>query len=210
MTDMNNVKYHQRNIFGDSRGWTFVEVILAIFISSIVMGGIVLAFTDAMREWSRASQRLVMFEEGTQTMDLIQRHIRSAIKIEEPRSYGGNSYAFLRLQFVNRDDIDGRYKISEFFYSGTDNSVRYNGNSLKDEGGGWISNKRLLPSIYPPTEPGEDQYIAVKRLKFTVPEEYRPTNPINPQIGIVRVEMTLESPKGDTLYLSSLMAKRNS
>ena len=189
------------------KGWTLVEVVVAVVISSIIMGGMVLAYTDAIRDWMGASERLEMFEEGMGAMKLIHAHIRSASNIERPRSYGGRSEAFLRMKIPNHNDLSGNEWISEFYHSVADQSVKYNGSSM--EKGAWVNGKRILPFYVPDREPGEGQYISVKRLRFSIPEQYRPTDPINPVFGIILVEMTLESTGGDTLYMSSFMAKRN-
>ena len=75
-----------------------MEVAAVMAISAIVFTGVILAFSDGVRQWLDTSEEFTLYNEGTAALSLMGRFIRqdSFIKI---KSYSGVASARLELDY---------------------------------------------------------------------------------------------------------------
>jgi type II secretory pathway pseudopilin PulG len=188
-----------RNRTKKAAGLSLVEILIAILISSIAMTGLLVAYTDGVRYVRDSSDMMVMRNEGAIALETISRYIRVCNRAFI-KSYGGNRRAKLELRYP--PEVTGR---AEFFFVDSVHELRWN-DSTEDRN---KFNMVLLPMMDYRRRPGEDAYIKVRHVEFSALDFIGPINPTTEGYGLIKVELVLENPRGDTLYLSTVTAKRN-
>ena len=69
-----------RNLSAPRRGFTLIEMIAALTIATLIMAAGAELFVTAMQSWDNGSRRHEMLQAAQKTSDLIERHLRSALK----------------------------------------------------------------------------------------------------------------------------------
>jgi len=188
-----------RNRIKKADGVSLIEMLVAVVISGIAMTGLLVAYTDGVRYVRDSSDQMVMNNEGMAAMSIISRYIRVCNKAMI-KSYGGNRRAKLELRFSA--EIGGR---AEFFFVDSVHDLRWN-DSTQDRN---KFNLVLLPMMDYRRSYGEDPYIRVKHCEFSPLDFIGTPSPLTQGYGLIKVELVLENTRGDTLYLSTVTAKRN-
>lgn len=180
-------------------GMTLVEIAAVMAISSIAFTGVLIAYTEGIRFWNDTSEELTRHNEGTAAMALMGRFIRQAsfIKI---KSYSGVASAKLELGYPQDDTWS-----AAFYFVREDGSLRWNDQT---EGRNRF-NQMLLPAMRYRQDRGEDSYLTVKSARFTPLDDIGSQSPTLVGYSLVRIELVLEDAQEDTLYLSSVVCKRN-
>lgn len=182
-----------------ARGLTVAELAVVMTISAIVLTGMLVAYTDGISFWKASSDKMLLYNEGSTALAKMSKWIRNSsfVKI---KSFSGIPNSKLELKY--HDTSWG----AEFYFIEQNNSVIWND---KTEGRNKF-NMRLLPAVrYRGTGPNEEPYLKVKSLKFTPLDDIGQGSPQLIGYSLVKIELVLESPEGDTLYLSSVASKRN-
>jgi hypothetical protein len=190
-------KYH-KNIIGLS----LVELLVTMFIASIAISGMVVAYADCIRQWRRSAEKMVLYNEGSAALSLMARQVRKSLFVTTRTTWGVPGRQMILKVYIPRiDDTRG----CEFYYFPFDNSLRWN-DLTGDQG---IFNERLLPLSNFRYRPGETPYLQVQNATFTPIDVERPTNPSTDGFGMIKIDITLSSARGDTITMSEVVAKRN-
>jgi Tfp pilus assembly protein PilE len=186
-------------------GVSLVEVMVTIFIAGIAMSGLVIAYTDGIRAWKSAAEKMALYNEGTSALSLMERFVRDATYVSTGTTNGvPSNYMDLKV-LVRRGNTDIERGAKFYFYT-ADATVRWN-NLTGTQG---IYNIRLLPLSNFRYRPGETPYLEVQRAEFTPMDPIRPDNPTTSGYGLIKIDLLLNDSRGDTLNLTSLVSKRNS
>lgn len=65
------------------RGWTLVEMLVAVGIGMVVLGGAVTIFMGAVKSEPRATAKVSAIQEGRVALERITREVRQGIEVEE-------------------------------------------------------------------------------------------------------------------------------
>jgi type II secretory pathway pseudopilin PulG len=179
-------------------GITLVEVVAVMAISAIVFTGVLIAYTEGVGQWLDTSEEFTLHNEGTAALSLMGRFIRQASFISI-RGYSGVASARLDL------DYPGDIGSATFYFMREDGSIRWNDQT---EGRNRF-NMRLLPAVRFRQGRNETLYLTVKDARFTPLDDIGFQSPTLIGYSLVRIELILEDSRGDTLYLSSVVSKRN-
>lgn len=181
-------------------GMTIVEISVVMAIAAIVMTGVLIAYADGVREWKYTSERKLLHDEGRMALALMGRFIRNAnfIKI---KSYSGLPNASLESSYP--DEIGGGG--ARFYFLHGSKSIRWNDQS---EGRNKF-NMMLIPATNFRGEAGDEPYLRVKRARFVPLDDIGSPSPTLEGYSFIRIELVLEDSQEDTLYLSSVVSKRN-
>jgi prepilin-type N-terminal cleavage/methylation domain-containing protein len=186
-------------------GVTLVEVMATVFIMGIAITGLAIAYSEGISHWRRASEKMVLYNEGSQALYKIEKAVRRC-GFMTTSPYGGYPDAYMQLRVPVGNGLgDISARVVEYYFYPPDKSIRVN--DLTGDYGEF--NGQLLPIMHPHSRQGQKPYLTVKSVRFRMVDPERPDNPTPDGYGLVRVELVLEAPLGDTLYLSSVMAKRN-
>ena len=188
----------RKKAFGEA-GLTLVEMAVVMIIAAIVMTGMLVAYTDGISYWRSTSDRMVLYNEGSTALALMSKWIRISnfIKI---KSMSGFPDSKLELGYNNTSWG------AEFYFMEANNEVRWNDQT---EGRNKF-NMTLLPEVkFRGSRPNEEPYLRVKNLKFTPLDDIGQGSPQLVGYSLVKIELVLQDPDGDTLYLSSVASKRN-
>jgi prepilin-type N-terminal cleavage/methylation domain-containing protein len=185
-------------------GVTLIELLLTMFISAIAITGLVSAYVDGLSQWRRAAERMLLYSEGNRALHIIEQRIFYATELQ-PRTQGG--YANSRLDVKSLVNYEGHVvpRESQFYYNPGDNSLRWN--DLTGNQG--YFNKRLLPMYNFSRRRNDPPYISVESATFRPIDPIPPMNPFLEGYSVIKVELALRTPRGDSVYLSSVMSKRN-
>lgn len=66
------------------RGWTLVEMLVAVTIGMVVLGGAVTIFLGAVKSEPRASAKVGAIQEGRVALERITRELRQGIEVQAP------------------------------------------------------------------------------------------------------------------------------
>jgi hypothetical protein len=194
-----------RNRFFTIAGSTLVELMATILVGGIAMSGMAVAYSDALTQWRTASEKMVIFSEGTSTLSLIERFVRQASYIN---TYTPNRQPSprmdLRVLVFDGNVIEER--VAEFYYTASDNSLRWN-NITGDNG---VFGDRLLPLFSYHVDVGQPPYLEIQKATFTPVDSIPSFSPTNDGFTSVRIDLVLNDASGDTLSLSSVVSRRNS
>ncbi len=179
-------------------GVTLVEMAAVMAISAIVFTGVLVAYSDGVRQWLDTSEEFTLYNEGTAALSLMGRFIRQASFISI-RGYSGVASARLGLDYP--EDIGS----ATFYFVREDGSIRWNDQT---EGRNRF-NMRLLPAVVFRQGRNEMPYLTVIDATFTPLDDIGFQSPTLIGYSLVRIELILEDSRGDTLYLSSVVSKRN-
>jgi prepilin-type N-terminal cleavage/methylation domain-containing protein len=181
-------------------GLTIIEMAVVMTIAAIVMTGLLIAYADGVREWRFTTDRMVLHDEGRTALSLMGRFIRQAsfIKI---KSYSGLSNASVELKYP--EEIGGGS--AKFYFIKDAGVLKWNDQT---EGRNKF-NMRLLPAVTFRGEPGDPLYMNVKRARFTPLDDVGFSSPTLQGYSLIKIELILEDAREDTLYLSSVISKRN-
>jgi hypothetical protein len=177
---------------------TLVEVAAVMAISAVVFTGVLIAYSGGIGHWQDTSEELTLYNEGTMALSLMGRFIRNAnfIKI---KSYSGVASARLDLDYP--EDIGS----AAFYFVREDGSLRWNDQT---EGRNKF-NMKLLPAVKYRQDDDRDPYLTVIDAKFTPLDDIGFQSPTLIGYSLVKIELVLEDSREDTLYLSSVVSKRN-
>ena len=180
-------------------GLTLVEMAVVLIISSIVIVGMLTAYTDGIRHWKLSTEKMMLYNEGNIALNKMGRWIRNSNFIRI-RAFSGLPDAKLDLRYNNPAWA------AQFFFVRGANELRWNDQTE----GRNIFNRRLLPIVnYRETGPNDEPYLSVKNLRFIPLDDIGTPSPTLRGYSLIRIELVLENPDGDTLYLSSVVSKRN-
>lgn len=167
-------------------------------ISAIVFTGVLIAYSEGVGQWLDTSEEFTLYNEGTAALSLMGRFIRQASFISI-RGYSGVASARLDLNYP--EDIGS----ATFYFVRQDGSLRWN-----DQTEGRNSfNMRLLPAVVFRQGRNETPYLTVVDATFTPLDDIGFQSPTLIGYSLVRIELILADSRGDTLYLSSVVSKRN-
>lgn len=178
---------------------TLVEVAAVMAISAVVFTGVLIAYSGGIGHWQDTSEELTLYNEGTLALSLMGRFIRNAdfIKI---KSYSGVASAKLELGYPQEDTWS-----AVFYFVREDGSLRWNDQT---EGRNKF-NMKLLPAVKYRQDDDQDPYLTVIDAKFTPLDDIGFQSPTLIGYSLVKIELILGDSRGDTLYLSSVVSKRN-
>lgn len=179
-------------------GVTLVEISTVIAISAIVFTGVLIAYTDGIRRWQDTSEEFDLYNEGTLALKVMGRFIRQANFIKIKSSSG---LPFSRLELDYPENIGS----AVFYFQARDGSLRWNDQT---EGRNKF-NLRLLPAMKYRQNRGETPYLTVKSARFTPLDDIGYQSPTLTGYSLIKIELILADPQEDTLYLSSVVSKRN-
>ncbi len=179
-------------------GITLIEVATVIAISALVFTGMLIAFTEGVVHWGDTSEEFTHYNEGTAALALMGRFIRNASFITI-KSYSGVASARLELDYPEDVGSAAFYFVKE--------SGRLNWNDQTE--GRNKFNLRLLPAVKYRQARGEKPYLTVKSARFTPLDDLGFGSPTMMGYSLIKIELVLEDPENDTLYLSSVVSKRN-
>ncbi len=185
-------------------GITLIEVVVTTFISSIVLSGLVMAYVQNFSEWRNSTEYMVLHNEGTRALEFISKFVHTATTLRVT-SYGGYPQAKLDATVPQRQGSDIVYRSAEFYYAPYDKSLRWN-NLTGNQG---IFAMRLCPLTDMRSQPGEHRYIEVERVEFIPFDPIRPGNRPQGDVKMLKVELEISSPRGETLLVTSYMTKFN-
>lgn len=179
-------------------GVTLVEVAAVMAISAIVFTGVLIAYSEGIGFWQDTSEEFALYSEGTAVLSLMGRFIRQASFI---RIMGYSGVASARLELDYPEDIGS----ATFYFMREDGSIRWNDQT---EGRNRF-NMRLLPAVRYRRGRNETPCLTVIDATFTPLDDIGFQSPTLIGYSLVRIELILEDSRGDTLYLSSVVSKRN-
>jgi hypothetical protein len=184
-------------------GVTLIELVVTMFIAGIALSGLVVAYTDGLLTWRRASDKMVIYSEGAAVLSLITRLTQRSGGINTYTSVGVPSHR-MDLSIPVRVGRTVFYRSAQFYYYSYDCSLRWNNMT----GSFNAFNQKLLPmtNIRPPN--GESPYLEIQEASFT---PYVPPTVNNPSTDCfaVEIKLVLNDARGDTITLSSIVSKRN-
>lgn len=176
-----------------------VEMGVVLTISAIVLTGMLVAYTDGIRYWRSTSDEMVLYNEGTMALALMSKWIRNSnfVKIQ---SFSGLRNSKIELKYPNPSWS------AEFYFVDQSGELKWN-DQTEDRN---KFNMRLLPAVhYRYLGRNEEPYLTVKDAKFTSLDDIGRGSPQLLGYSLIKLELVLESADGDTLYLSSVVSKRN-
>ncbi len=183
-------------------GTTLVEVIVTMFISTIAIGGLAMAFADGVGIYRKETARIVLYNEADAAMRLIGQHFYCAYYVNTRQAWNEpSSYLYMESPGLN---FEGKSR-AEFFFYPQDNSMRWN--DLSGNVGRF--NLMLIPEFDYDEEPDEPPYVTVEALSFTGIDPVRPPNPTTEGFLLIRVDLKLRSDRGDSLVVSKMFGKTN-
>ncbi len=185
-------------------GVTLIEVVVAIFIAGIALSGMVMAYTDGLRTWRRASDKMAVYTEGAAVLSLITRFAQRSGSINTYTGVGVPSPR-MALSIPVRAGRSVFYRGAEFYYYSFDRSLRWNNMT----GSFNAFNQKLLPMMNIGNNPGETPYLEIQEATFTpyVPPGVYDLSSAN--CSAVKIKLVLSDASGDTITLSSIASKRN-
>jgi len=188
-----------RKLRYSDRGLTMAEMAVVLAISAIVITGMLVAYVDGIQSWKAESERMVLYNEGSEALALMSRWIRNSSFIRI-KSMSGVRDSKLDLSY--NDPSWG----ASFYFVESANSVRWNDQT---EGRNKF-NMSLLPTVrFRETRPGELPYLRVKSLKFTSLDDIGQPSPMLKGYSLIKIDLVLQGSNDDTLYLSTVASKRN-
>jgi hypothetical protein len=181
-------------------GLTILEMAVAMTIAAIVITGVLIAYADGVRQWRYTTDRMVLHDEGRIALALMGRFIRQAsfVKI---RSFSGQPNASIELKYP--DEIGGGS--AKFYFIPDGGIIKWNDQT---EGRNKF-NMRLLPITSFRRDEGESPYLTVKDARFLPLDDVGFGSPTLEGYSLVKIELVLEDADEDTLYLESVVSKRN-
>jgi Flp pilus assembly pilin Flp len=186
----------------DEKGTTLVEVVIVILISSIAISGLAITYVDSIRMMNSETDKMVMYTEAEAAFNVLSEAVTYADFVTTRTSLNRPSDYLL----VRGLDSDGSgYAERNFYYNSVDKSFRWN--DLSGDRGRF--NLMLIPLFDYTEGPQDDPYISVEELTFTAIDEHDPSSPTTDGYAIIRVDMKLRSPRGDSLMVSRAVAKFN-
>ena len=186
-------------------GVTLIEVLVTMFIAGIAMSGMVVAYTDGLSYMRQATEKMALYNEGTSTLSMIERFIRTATYVSTGTTLGRPGHR-LNTKVLVKNGNDYVEREAQFYYFPFDGSLRWN-NLTGREG---AFNEKLLPASNFRYRPGETPYLQVQSIDFTPIDVDRPDNSSTEGYSMIKVDLVLNDSRGDTLTLTSIMSKRNS
>ena len=132
---------------------------------------------------------------------MMGKHIRQAARARV-RPYEGVENAQIELDYTDEKFEGGDI---EFIFSKSNKKIKWN----DTRGGTAKLNMPLLPFLNIDVGPHDEPYLKVKDCRFTPLDHIGPPSPYLKGWGMIKIELTMEDEEGDTLYMSSVHAKRN-
>jgi len=195
---------NSRNRFSSRAGVSLVEVMATILIGGIAISGMVVAYCDGLGYWTRASEKMVLYNEGTSVLSLIERFVRQASYIN---TYTPNRQPSprmdLRVLVFDGNAIDE--KIAQFYYNSSDNTLRWN--NITGENG--VFGERLLPQFNFRLDAVENPYLEIQKATFTPVDSIPSITPTMDGFASVKIDLMLKDARGDSLSLTSIVSRRN-
>ncbi len=179
---------------------TLVEMGVVMIISSIVVVGMLTAYTDGIRYWRASADKMVLYDEGSIALALMSKWVRNSNFIRI-RSFSGLPTAKLDLKYNNPSWA------AQFYFVESAGEIRWNDQTE----GRNIFNRRLLPMVkYRDRGPNYEPYLYVTDARFTPLDDIGTPSPTLLGWSLIRIDLVLENQGGDEeLRLSSVVAKRN-
>jgi type II secretory pathway pseudopilin PulG len=185
-----------------SAGTTLVEVMATVIIASIAVSGLLTAYLDGIRTIKLETETMVMYTEGQAALIFIDRAIRHAHLVTTRQSWRESSHFLYTKGPGKQYTVDG----ADFFFHQSDNSLRWNDFTGTQP----VFNKPLIPLFEFRQQRNEKPYIKVVDATFTAIDPDRPPNPTTEGFTLIKVNLKLAGPRGDTLEMSSIVARGNS
>jgi len=193
-----------RGLLKSQSGLNLVEVMVTVLIMGIAVTGMVVAYTDGIDAWKRSTQKMALYNEGSLALRTIHEEIMGSIFVETNSGWQipGDELRLKPLAKILGQEMEGD---ELFYYNSLDKSLRRN----RLIGGYGIFGEKVLPMSNYQRGQGEKQYLSVERVTFTPIDPLRPLNPTNEGYNLVKVELVLSAPRGDSLKLTGVYVKYN-
>jgi prepilin-type N-terminal cleavage/methylation domain-containing protein len=185
-------------------GLNLVELMVTVLIVGIVVTGMVTAYTDGIEAWKRSTDKMLLYREGSLALSMIEKEVHGSVFVSTNGGWNvpGNE---LRLKPLARgvgEDIEGT---ELFYYYPYDKSLRRN----RLIGAYGIFNQKVLPMFNYQRGREEKPYLSVERVTVTAIDPSRPMNPTDEGYNMVKIELVLSGPRGDSLTLTGVYSKFN-
>jgi len=186
-------------------GAPLIQMAFTVFIAGIAITGMVVAYSGGMEMWKKSTEQMVLYNEGSSALALIDRFVRRAGFLTV-KSYAGHPNSMLELEVpvrTPRNELD--YRLVQFYFLGFDKTLRWN--DLTGPQG--VFNQKLLPMVTYRQQNQEEPYLTVRYVKFTPIDPIRPNDPTTNGYTLVKIDLVLDALRGDSLHLSSVACRRN-
>jgi hypothetical protein len=193
-----------RNRFADSTGTNLVELMATVLIASIAVSGMVIAYADGVKQWNKTSDKMVLYNEGTSSLALMERFIRRAEVVTTNGQYMQPAN-YLTVQVPIFNGVEMTPREADFYYMINDKTLRWN--DLTGNAG--IFNQKLVPISSFNYRQGEKPYMEVQSATFTPIDVDMPNDASTGGYNMIKIELVMNDSRGDTLTLSSIVTKRN-
>ena len=185
-------------------GVTLIELIVTMFIAGIAVSGLVSAYVEGILTWRRASEKMVLYNEGTAVMSQIERFVSRSSHITTYTNVGVPSK---KMDLVLPVKVGKTlfYRTAQFYYFTFDRSLRWNNMT------GYYDafNEKLLPMSNFRYRSGETPYLQIQEASFTPLDPEGSGAPAVDDCITVQIKFILNDARGDTITLSSVVTKRN-
>ncbi len=186
-------------------GVTLVELLATMLIGGIAISGLAVAYGDGLKTWRRASEKMVLYSEGSAALSLIERFVKRSSYITTYTNTGVPSRKMDLTLPVKVSNVIF-YRTAQFYYFTFDNSLRWN--NLTGEFNAF--NQKLLPMSNFRYRSGETPYLTILEASFTPVDTLAQTSPSTEGCTSVRIILKLADARGDSLTMSSVVSRRNS
>ncbi len=186
-------------------GVTLVELLATMLIGGIAISGLAVAYGDGLKAWRRASEKMVLYSEGSAALSLMERFVKRASYITTYTNTGVPSRKMDLTLPVKVSNVIF-YRAAQFYYFSFDNSLRWN--NLTGEFNAF--NQKLLPMSNFRYRSGETPYLNIREASFTPVDTLARNSPTSEGCTSVRIILKLTDARGDSLTLSSVVSRRNS
>lgn len=186
-------------------GATLIEMAFTVFIAAIAITGMVVAYSGGIEMWKKSTEQMILYDEGSSALSLIDRFVRRANYITV-KSYAGHANAMLEMRCpvrTPRGIMDDR--VVQFYFLSFDKTLRWN--DLTGPQG--VFNQKLLPLVTFRRQENSDPYLNVRYVTFTPIDPIRPNNPTTDGYALIKIDLVMDAVRGDSLHLSTVICKRN-
>ena len=190
--------------FKSVAGLSLVEIMVTIFIASIAVTGMVVAYADGIGAWKRSNERILLYDEGSVALTKIDSLVTRAtyLKTDSQWNFPGSELTVKGLRIVRGQEVT---RSADFYFYEFDKSLRWD-DRLGDQG---RFNLRLIPMWNYPRNRGERPYITVESATFTPIDPIRPRNTLTEGYALIKIELVLSGERGDSLTLTKIVGKSN-
>jgi len=188
------------NNSGRSSGTSLVEVLVVMLMSGILATGMLLAYTQSIKFWKAATEKNVMYNEGSLVLSKMSSYIRNADYIMV-RSVSGHPEARMDIRYP--DKIGGS---ASFYFEPQHRRLKWNDQTM----GNNRFNMTLLPYWHFRTSGYDDEpYLYVDDIRFVPLDDIGQRSPQLYGYSLIKIDLYLSDNRDNELHLTSVYAKRN-